>query len=325
MNMNEKSGAKVKTDIILKQPVMNRVLYALIPLVLFSIYLFGWKVLALILVSNLAAFITEYLFIRNKKNGKVSMAVFVTGTLLALTLPPTLHLWMAALGAVVAVMFGKMVFGGFGLNIFNPAIVGRTFIYISFPQQMTVTWLKPYLLSGFPGGLLRWTAEPAMQTSATILGQLRQNGVTDYSFSSAFWGFIPGSAGETSALLIILAGLYLILTKTAKWQPMAATILSLLAWQFIFYPHLNPFLGLVVGGAIFGVVFMTTDPVSQAKGKTAIWIYGLLIGFLTVFIRRFSLFAEGMMFAILLTNAVMPLIEYAIDNVIKKKPGTSKT
>jgi Na+-transporting NADH:ubiquinone oxidoreductase subunit B len=303
---------------IMKQPVMNRVLYALLPLVLFSIYLFGWKVLGIVLASNFAAYLTEFLFVRKKQNGKVTMAVFVTGTLLALTLPPTIPLWIAAMGSAFAVMFGKMVFGGFGLNIFNPAILGRTFVYISFPQQITISWVKPYLLSDFPGGLVRWTAEPVMRTSATILGQLRNIGTTEYTFSNAFLGFIPGSMGETSALLIILAGIYLLITKTAKWQPMLSTTISLLVFNLILYPKQNPLFSLVIGGALFGIVYMTTDPVSQAKGKLAIWIYGIMIGFLTVFIRRFSLFYEGMMFAILLTNAFMPILEYAIDKIIPK-------
>jgi Na+-transporting NADH:ubiquinone oxidoreductase subunit B len=165
---------------------------------------------------------------------------------------------------------------------------------------------------------MRWTADPAMQTSATILGQIRNTGTTEYSLMNSFLGFEPGSMGETSALLIILAGIYLLITKTAKWQPMLSTLLSLLVFNFIFYPKQNPLLSLVIGGALFGVVYMTTDPVSQPKGKYAIWIYGVLIGFLTVFIRRYSLFYEGMMFAILLTNAFMPIVEYALDKVIPK-------
>lgn len=317
--MNEKTRSPNWKNIFIKQQVMNRVIYALLPLLLIGIYLFGLKVLAITAVSNLAAFTTEYLFIRKKKGGKVTMAVFVTGTLLALSLPPTISLWVAAVGSAFAVAFGKMVFGGFGLNIFNPAIVGRTFVYISFPQQMTVAWLNPYLLKDFPGGLARWTAEPALRTSATILSQLRNTGEATFSSLDAFWGFIPGSAGETSALLIILAGIYLIASRTAKWQPMVATTLSLLICNIIFFPQQNPLLGLLAGGALFGIVYMTTDPVSQAKGKHAIWLYGGLIGFLTVFIRRYSLFYEGMMFAILLTNGIMPLIEYLIDNLILKK------
>jgi len=300
---------------ILKQQMMNRVLYALIPITLFSVYLFGWRILAVVMVANLAAYFTEWLFVRNKKPGKISMAAFVTGTLVALTLPPTIPLWISALSAVVSISFGKMVFGGFGANIFNPAILGRTFVYISFPNQMTISWVKPYLLGDFPGGFVRWQAEAGMRTGATILNNYRATGQALHSFGEAFSGFIPGSIGESSALLIILAGIYLILTKTAKWQPMLATALSLIVFSVVFYPGVNPLYFLISGGAIFGVVFMVTDPVSCPKGKWGILIYGLLIGFLTVFIRRYSLFAEGFMFALLLTNAFMPLIEYGLEKV----------
>lgn len=303
---------------ILKQTIMNRVLYALIPSVVFAVYLFGWRIMAVIISANLAGYLTEYLFIRNKKGGKVSMACFVTASLVAMTLPPTIPLWMSAVGAVIAIAFGKMVFGGFGTNPFNPAILGRTFIYVSFPQQMTVSWLRPFNISDFPGGFLRWTGTSEMITSATILGQYRLKMPVTHDFMDAFLGYVPGSIGETSALLLILAGLYLIVSKTAKWQPMLATTVSILLFNWIFYPADNPFFLLCTGGALFGIVFMTTDPVSQAKGKYAIWIYGLLIGFLTVYIRRFSLFAEGFMFALLLTNAFMPIIEYGLDNYILK-------
>ena len=308
----------------MKQPVMNRVLYALVPSVFLSVYLFGLRVLAVILVGNLTAWLTEYLFIRNKKGGKVTMAVFVTGSLLALTLPPTIPLWIAAVGSIVAVAFGKMVYGGFGTNVFNPAILGRTFIYVSFPQEMTIRWLNPYLLSDFPGGLIRWVGQSHLQTSATILGQFRSTGELLHPLGQAFTGFVPGSIGETSALLIMLSAAYLIYTKTAKWQPMLATTLSLLLFSFIFNPETNPLLFLVSGGALFGIVYMTTDPVSQAKTKYGIWIYGLLIGFLTVFIRKYSLFAEGFMFALLITNSFMPIIEYGLDKALKPKPKGAK-
>ena len=305
-------------DRIMKQQMMNRVLYALIPITIFAVYLFGLRVLAIVAMANLAAFFSEYLFVRKKKPGKVSMAAFVTGTLVALTLPPTIPLWISALAAIISIVFGKMVFGGFGTNLFNPAILGRTFVYISFPNQMTISWLKPYLLKDFPGGFIRWTAESSMQTGATVLNSFRANSETIHSIGEAFTGFISGSAGETSALLIILAGVYLIFTKTAKWQPMLATLLSLAIFTFIFYPGINPLYFLLSGGAMFGIVFMVTDPISCPKGSWAIWIYGLLVGFLTVFIRRYSLFAEGFMFALLLTNAFMPIIEYGLEKVGKK-------
>lgn len=303
---------------ILKQQMMNRVLYALIPIVIFAVYLFGLRVLAVVAAANIAAYISEYLFVRNKKPGKVTMAVFVTGTLVSLTLPPTIPLWISALSGVISIVFGKMVFGGFGANIFNPAILGRTFVYISFPNQMTISWLKPYLLKDFPGGFAHWSPETSMQTGATILNSFRASGEELYPMMDAFIGFVSGSMGETSALLIILAGIYLIVTKTAKWQAMLSTILSLAIFTWAFYPTQNPLYFLVSGGAMFGIVFMVTDPVSSPKGTWGIWIYGLLIGFLTVFIRRYSLFAEGFMFALLLTNAFIPLIEYGLEKVGKK-------
>lgn len=298
---------------VLKQQVMNRVLYALAPIMVFSIYLFGWRVLVVLAIANLFAYITEHLFVHKKKGGKVSMAAFVTASLYALSLPPTIPLWISALGAIVSISFGKMVFGGFGTNIFNPAILGRTFVYISFPNQMTISWLKPFLMSDFPGGFAHWIAPKTMQTGATILNTYRVNATSLSSFSDAFLGFIAGSAGETSALLILLAGIYLVVSKTAKWQPMVATASSLILFNLMFYPGVNPFLFLVSGGAMFGLVFMVTDPVSCPKGRFGIWVYGILIGFLTIFIRRYSLFAEGFMFALLLTNAFMPLIEYWLE------------
>ena len=306
---------------VMKQAVMNRVLYALIPMIVLSVYLFGLRVLAVIVIANIFAALLEYLFIRTKKNGKITMAAFVTGTLVAMTLPPTIPLWMSAVAAAVAISFGKMMFGGFGTNPFNPAIVGRTFVYVAFPQQMTVEWIRPFMYSDFPGGFVRWSVTEGMRTGATVLGDFKIIKALPETFNAldSFLGFIPGSIGETSSLLILLAALYLIFTKTAKWQPMVSTVLSLLVFGFIFNPSQNPLYFLISGGALFGTVFMTTDPVSQPKGKQAIWIYGIMIGFLTVFIRRYSLFAEGFMFALLLTNSFMPMIEYFLDKRGKKK------
>lgn len=299
---------------ILKQPVMVRVLYALIPIALYSVFLFGWKALALIITTNLSAYISEYLFIRKKPGGKVSSAVFVTGTLLALILPPTLPLWMAAVGSVTAIIFGKMVFGGFGMNVFNPAIVGRTFLYVTFANYMTVRWLTPF--SSLPGGFVHYSNIDAL-TAATPIAD-----ANSFNLTRLFTGMIPGSSGETSALLIILAAIYLIATKTAKWQPIVSTILSFLLFTIVFYPTANPLYYLFSGGILFGAVFMVTDPVSMPKNRYAIWIFGILVGFLTVFIRRFSLWSEGFMFALLLANSFMPIIEYSLS-VKKRKEAVS--
>ncbi|MBI9032107.1 RnfABCDGE type electron transport complex subunit D [bacterium] len=303
-------------NIILKQAMMNKVLYALIPSIILSVFLFGWRSLVVILFTNVIAFLTEFLFIRKKPNGKVSMAVFVTGTLLAMTLPPTIPLWIAGVGAVIAVAFGKMVFGGFGMNIFNPAIVGRTFIYVSFPQQMTIDWVKPF--TSLPGGFANYMNSLDMRTSATILSSSKLGQTSDYNLWNAFTGIIPGSLGETSALLIILGAIYLVITKTAKWQPMIATLVSLYLFNVIFYGFNDALYYVLSGGALFGIAYMVTDPVSQAKTKNGLWIYGILIGFLTVFIRKYSLFSEGFMFAILLANTFMPIIEFYLN---PKKKG----
>ncbi len=294
-------------DLVLKQPMMTKVLYSLIPIVLFSVFLFGLRILVLLAVSNLLAFLTEYLFIRNKKNGKVSSAVFVTGTLLALIVPPALPFWMLGVGAVIAVLFGKMVFGGFGMNIFNPAMVGRTFIYITFANQMTAGWSKPF--TSLPGGFAAYGSPPLL-TGATAMAN-----EGSFSLSHLFLGLIPGSAGETSALLILLAGIYLIMTKTAKWQSIVATLISFLLFTAIFYFGSNPLYYLLSGGLLFGTIFMVTDPVSSPKNKYGIWINGLMLGFLTVFIRKYSLWPEGFMFALLICNMLMPIIEYGLNKI----------
>ncbi len=302
--------------IILKQKMMNKVLYALVPILLFSIFLFGWRILAVVLISNIFAFLTEYMFIRKKKSGKVSMAVFVTGSLLALTLPPAIPFWMAAIGSIVAIGFGKMVFGGFGMNVFNPAIVGRTFIYISFPNAMTMQWLQPF--TKFPAGFAVWQ-NPSLITTATPMIEFN-NSATFTKLPQLFLGTISGSMGETSAILILLAGIYLILTKTTKWQSMLSLLISFSLFTIIFYGN-NPLPFLLSGGLMFGAIFMITDPVSMPKQKIAIWIYGLLVGFLTVFIRKFSLFTEGFMFALLLGNIFMPIIEFGLSQIKVNKNG----
>lgn len=299
--------------LFLKQKIMNRVLYALMPIVIYAIYRFGWRVLAVVFVSNIASVLTEYLFVRTKKNGKISGAVWVTGTLLALTLPPTFPLWMTALGAVFAITFGKMAFGGFGMNPFNPALVGRIFLFVSFPHQMGAIWQNPY--HSFPGGFASWS-NPSAITSATQIASI-DGGEMSFTFLDLFLGNISGCIGEISTALIIIAGVYMLITKTAKWQPMLGGTLSFLVFSFIFY-GINPFYFLAAGGVAFGMVFMITDPVSMPKNKNVIWINAILVGFLTVVIRKYANFAEGFMFAILLGNTFAPILDYAFQKGGKK-------
>jgi len=292
----------------MKQKVMNRVLYSLVPIILYAIFRFGWRILAVIAITNLFSVFMEYLFVRGQKPGKISGAVWVTGTLLALILPPSIPFWMAAVGAMIAISIGKMVFGGFGMNIFNPALVGRIFLFISFPKQMGTQWNQPFV--EFPGGFVNWT-NPQALTAATRITEMSEKGVS--GLADLFLGNIPGCIGEVSSLLIIISAFYLVITKTAKWQPMIGGIGSFLLFSFIFYGT-NPLYFLFAGGVMFGMVFMITDPVSMPKHKTVIWINSILVGFLIVIIRKFSSFPEGFMFALLLGNTFSPIIEYAFKS-----------
>lgn len=310
-----------------KQKMMRTVLYSLIPILLFSIYLFGWRVLLVLAASLISAFVGELFIMRmiNGEKAKVTEAAFVTASLLTLTLPPTIPIWIVVVATLFGIIFGKAIFGGFGRNVFNPALVGRAFVYISFPVPMTVTWQKPY--GGFPGGFLHWGNQPDMLTAATPMIDLDTVGSTAYSLWDLFIGLIPGSAGETSALLIMLAGAYLIYTKTASWKIMLSVAASGVAFSYLFLllgaPGHNPLFLLFSGGFMFGTVFMATDPVSAPMKEPSKILYGVLIGFCTAVIRTFSLFTEGMMFAILIANSFAPLMDMMVKNWEAKRKASA--
>ena len=190
---------------------MKRVLYALVPLAVASLYFFGWRSLVVIAVCNGAAFATEYAFAKTYGD-RVTSAVFVTGSLFALSLPPALPLWMAVVGVVFAVTFGKMVFGGFGRNVFNPALVGRAFIYVSFAVYMNAHWSEPF--AGPAGGLTGYVTDAI--TQATPMRIIKAGG--DVPFLRLLVGNTAGCLGETSAILIVLGGLYIIWKKAANYR-----------------------------------------------------------------------------------------------------------
>lgn len=298
----------------MKQALMRKVLISLIPIIIFSIYLFGLRALALILVSLAAGIFAEWLF-KRKDQKPITEAVLVSSVLYALTLPPRTPFWVAALGIAFGIVFAKEVFGGFGRNVFNPALVGRAFVYVNFPAFLTIQWTQP--VQGFPGGFAQWISPPVDSlTAATPMLAYRASGVTQ-PLSEVFIGTVPGSLGETSALLILLAGAYLILTKTASWEIIASTLLGFTAADAAFHALgftqvPSPLLGLFSGGLLFGAVFMATDPISSPKTQKGKWIYGLLIGLVTVIIRGFALFAGGMMFAILIANTFVPILDEGV-------------
>jgi len=295
-----------------KQKAMLQVCYGLTPIAAASVFLFGWRALATLGIVFFFGIATEALF--TWRQGKpVTSAVLVTCLILALSLPPTLPLWMAGVGIVFAVVFGKMAFGGFGRNVFNPAMVGRCFLYIAFPIQMTSTWSRP--LAGPWGGLFSWEPPPDAITSATPLIELK-NG-TPAPLADLFLGTIPGSLGETSALLILGGGLYLLIVKAAPWRIALSCLLGGVATSGLLLITgqgliASPVATLLSGSFLFGTAFVATEPISGAKTRLGQWIYGFMIGGLIVFLRSFSNFAEGVMFAVLLMNGFVPILDYSV-------------
>ena len=297
------------SDVLTKQKNMRKVIVALLPIIAFSYYLFGYRVFILLIITNIAAVAVEYIMTWSidKNKVKVTESVFVSATLFTLTLPPATPYWVACVGIIFGILFGKMVFGGFGKNIFNPALVGRCFIYISFPAFMTNDWIMPF--SGLPGGLTRYLNTADAVTSATPI-------VTGgFDNLKLFLGLIPGSLGETSALLIILGGVYLVLTKTASWKIMLSMLAGFLFVSlpvYIFGQGYDPLYSLLSGGLLFTAIFMATDPVSAPKQEASKIIYGFMAGSLTMVIRSYSVFTEGAMFAVLIANIFVSLIDMKV-------------
>lgn len=301
------------------QKPMLRVCYALTPLILASVYLFGWRSFVLAGLVLVCGIIAEALF--TYREGKpVTSAVFVTCLIFTLSLPPTVPFWMAVIGIVAGVILGKMVFGGFGQNVFNPAMVGRCIIYITFPLQMTNRWVEP--LWGGLGGLTHWSTSLDTLTRATPLVGLRQG--DSVPWQDLLLGQTSGSLGETSALLILIGGLFIIHTKAASWRLASSCLLggiicSGMLRLFGFGQIPTPFSTLLAGSFLFGVFFVVTEPVSAAKTKVGQWIYGLMIGSLIVVLRGFSNFSEGVMFSVLIMNAFVPIIDQTVAQVKRKK------
>jgi Na+-transporting NADH:ubiquinone oxidoreductase subunit B len=311
--------ARLPNKLFLKQKPMLRVCYALIPLVLASVYLFGWRSLALAVLILLCGIITEALF--TFPRGKpVTSAVFVTGLIFTLSLPPTIPFWMAVIGIVAGVALGKMVFGGFGQNVFNPAMVGRCFIYITFPLQMTNRWVEPFW--GGLGGLTKWSASLDALTQATPLELLHQG--DSMPWQDLLLGRTSGSIGEMSAILILLGGLYIVVKKAASWRLVSSCLLGGIVSSGLlrlagFNQIPDPLTMLLAGSFLFGAFFVVTEPVSGAKTKTGQWIYGAMIGVLIVVLRGFSNFSEGVMFSILILNAFVPILDQTVQQIQAKK------
>jgi len=307
-------------DVFIKQKLMRTVLMSLIPIIIFSTYLFGTRVLVLLATVAVTGTIAEYLWEKHYGN-KASEAVFVTCVLYTLTLPVSTPIWIAISGILFVLFFGKLFFGGFGKNTFNPALVGRIFIYVNFPEPLTNSWNDA--VSIFPGGFSTYLTDHIDAISEATPMILYNNTTELYDIQSLISGTVPGAIGETAKLLIILAGLYLIYKKVASWEIMVGTVIGFIAANAVFYlfnlPVLNPLYGMLMGGFLFGAVFMATDPISAPKTKTGKWIYGIIIGSVTLLIRSLSLFNGGMMFAILIGNTFAPIIDYFVKESAARK------
>ena len=316
----------IKKQFFMKQKLMRKVIYSLIPLIIASVYFFGLRSLALLSVVTAVGVLTEWIYEKHY-NKPVSEAVLVTCALYTLTLPPSTPFWIASVGIIFGVLFAKELFGGFGRNVFNPALVARCFVYISFPEALTMGWVKP--ASSFPGGFVMWLGERVDTISQSTPMLIFRETHTMAPYIKLFWGNVAGSLGETSVVLILIAAVYLIYTKSASWQTMAAVMIGFGVMSSIFYltgasTVPNPLFGLLSGGLLFGAVFMATDPISSPMTVEGKWIYGIIIGALTVIIRGYALFAGGIMFSILIGNTFAPIIDEGVKlyrNRRKKVPS----
>ena len=320
-----------QSRLLRKQRPMRRVLLASVPCIAGGVYFFGWRSLAMVVVACIVAFCAEYLFCR-VYDEPVSEAAFVTAVLYALVMPPTVPWHVLVIGVVFAIVFSKMAFGGFGRNVFNPAVSGRCFVYVCFPNALTSTWSQA--AQGPLGALTRWSTAsgPDAVSSATPMALMKAGEFIPTSsdlFHGLFLGRVSGTMGVTSALLILIGGSYLFYTKTANRTLIITTIAV--------YAGLNQFLhmagvapvppalpAVLGGGFLFGAFFMVTDPVSSPSTHAGRIVYAALIAACAVVIRNFSIFNGGLMFSILLGNMFAPLIDHVVKTRMRARGTDDK-
>jgi Na+-transporting NADH:ubiquinone oxidoreductase subunit B len=348
-------GAQVKDAIDLKR-MMITVVIAMVPCLLFGIYntghmhflavgetaTFGDKfilgltlVLPIVLVSYTAGGLVESVFAVVRKH-PINEGFLVTGMLIPLVVPATTPLWQVALATIFAVVIAKEVFGGTGMNILNVAMTARAFLYFAYPAQISGDQVWTYLgdkmpVDGFSGATALAVAYQSGQEGVNAVANLASHNAAlmdnMFSFQNMFMGFIPGSIGETSTLMVLIGAGILLFTGVASWKIivsafggayiMAAVIQLLAVNEFMAMP---PHYHLVMGGIAFGIVFMATDPVSASQTESGKWIYGLLIGVLTIIIRVTNpAYPEGIMLAVLFMNVFAPLIDYYVVKANKKR------
>ncbi|MCB9284172.1 MAG: RnfABCDGE type electron transport complex subunit D [Lewinellaceae bacterium] len=294
--------------------IMWEVVYTLIPVLGVSVYYFGMSAILVSAAAVAGCLVAERVFDKEKKAVGDGSAL-LTGVLLALCLPPGFPLWMAFLGGTIAIGVGKSLWGGLGQNVFNPALLGRAFLQAAFPEAIT-TWDLPnghyWGVRGTNLAMPFFKGQPVDAVStATPLSQLKfSHEVT--STMDLLLGNVSGSLGETCGILLILAGVYLVLRKIINWRIPVSILLTAGVFSGILYAinpqYPSPQFTILAGGMLLGSVYMATDYVTSPLTSRGIWIYGFGIGFLVVMIRVWGGLPEGVMYAILLMNAVTPLI-----------------
>ena len=365
-NETTHNGTHIKVADDLKR-TMNTVIMALVPCLIFGMFNAGyqhylalgeiesangflgasfwtldnlivglWQVLPLVIVSYGVGLAVEFVFAIIKGH-EVEEGYLVTGMLVPLIVPVDIPLWMLAVAVIFGVVIGKEVFGGTGMNILNPALTIRAFLFFAYPTWMSgdKVWVH--------GAVERDQAIAAGQnldaiSGETLLGAYAQGNTMDFSYWDMFWGIIPGSVGETSKFLIIIGALFLIFTKIGSWRIIFSTLIGAITMGLIFngvvdagwISESSKFYGLmsvpfwqhlIIGSILFGAVYMATDPVTASQTNKGKWIYGFLIGFMSIMIRVFNpAYPEGVFLAILLMNVFAPTIDhYVIQGNVKKR------
>lgn len=296
--------------------LMTDVVIALLPSVIVSILYYGWSAVAILASSVVFCVLLEYLitkYLLRKPSTIGDMSAVVTGIILALNLPPAAPWWVAMIGAIVAIGVAKMTFGGLGQNVFNPAITGRVFLLISFPAIMT-TW----------GGAKGFLGGADAVTGATPLGIVKEGlmqgqtldqifSANDFSYLQMLFVNIGGSAGEISALAVIIGFIYMLARKVVRPYITLSILVTVAVFSGIFWlidpsQYTDPLFNLLTGGVLLGSVFMATDYVTSPMSDKGGIIFGVGIGIITMLIRYFGSYPEGMSFAILIMNSTVPLI-----------------
>ena len=343
-NTTTQHGTHVRDCNDIKRTMIT-VVVALVPALLFGCLNTGYQVglgltweaflyglvciLPMIAVSYIVGLGIEFT-VAQLRGHEVNEGFLVSGLLIPLVMPVDTPLWMVGLGTAFAVIFGKEIFGGTGMNIFNPAVLARAFVFFAYTPQMSgeKVWYSNW----------QWAQElfnvngADVQTGATALEQLASNGEMQWSALDAFLGFIPGSFGETSTVAILLGGALLLFTGVASWKTMLSVFVGGLGMAYLFdvcgagalsaHEGFEPYMHLIVGGFAFGAVFMATDPVTSAQTSTGKYIVGFMTGAIAILIREINpAYPEGMMLSILFMNALAPLVDYFVveANIRRRK------